>query len=90
MDKQQHQCMRIQNFLSAILVATVDKAPPPWCPLGSLPLGSFPFGEPSAGWQALKLIFVGCQIYDQFHFEVHLIFASESSPQYEFFDLIGN
>ena len=73
MDKQHHQCLRIQNFLSALLIAVVDKAPPLWCHLDTLPLGSLPLGEHSAGWQALKLISIGCQIYDQFHFEVHLV-----------------
>ena len=58
-----------------------------------------PLNDHAAG-QALKLIYAGCHIYDQFyyagcqivdqfHFAAHLIFGSESSPQYEFFDLIG-
>ena len=40
--------------------------------------------------QALKLISAGYQIFDQFHFEAHLLFGSKSSPQYEFFDSIGH
>ena len=95
MDRQQH---RIQNFLLGLLIAAVDTAPPPWCHLGTLPLDFLPLDEHVAG-QALKLISVGCQIYDQFHFagcqifdqlhfEAHLIFGPKSSPQYEFFNLI--
>ena len=100
MDRQQHQCLRIQNFLPGLLVAAVDTAPPPWCHLSTLPLNFLPLDEHVAG-QALKLISAGCQIYDQFHFtgcqifyqlhfEAHLIFGPGSSPQYEFFDLIGH
>ena len=100
MDRQQHQCLRIQNFLPGLLVAAVDTAPPPWCHSGTLPLDFLPLDEHVAG-QALKLISTGCQIYDKFHFAgcqivdqfyfaAHLIFGSESSPQYEFFALIGH
>ena len=76
MGRQQHQCLKIP------IIAVVDTAPLPWSHLGTLPLD-----EP-VDWQALKLISAGCQISDQFHFEAHLLFGSESSPQYEFFDLI--
>ena len=100
MGRQQHQCLRIQNFLPSLLVAAVDTAPPPWRHSGTLPLDFLPLDE-HVDWQALKLISTGCQIYDQFHFagcqisdpfhfEVHLIFGPGSSPQYEFFDLIGH
>ena len=40
--------------------------------------------------QALKLMSAGCQFYDQFHFEAHLISGPGSSRQYEFFGLIGH
>ena len=94
MDKQWHQYLRIP------IMAAVDIAPPPWCHLGTLHLDSLPLDEP-VDWQAFKLIsagcqifyqfhFSGCQIFDQFHFEAHLLFGLESSPQYEFFDLIGH
>ena len=84
MDKQQHQCLRIQitlqniqqNSLSALLMAVVDNAPPPWCQSGTLPLDSLPLEKHVADWQALKLISVGCQISDQFCFEVHIVFHS--------------
>ena len=99
MGRQQHQCLRIQNFLPGLLIAAVDTAPPPWCYSGTLPLDYLPLDEHVLG-QALKLISAGCQIYDQFHiagcqifdqfhFKAHLLFGSESSPQYEFLDLIG-
>ena len=99
MDRQQHQCFRIQNFLPGLLVGVVDIAPPPWCHPGTLPLDFLPLDEHVAR-HALKLISAGCQIYDQFHFagyqivdqfhfSAHQIFGSESSPQYEFFALVG-
>ena len=88
-DRQQHQCMRIQNFLPSLLVAAVDTASPPWCHPGTLPLDFLPLDDHVAG-QALKLISTGCQVYDQFHFEAHLLFSSKSSPQYEFFYLTGH
>ena len=78
MDRQWHQYLNIQ-----IMVA-VEIAPSPWCHVGTLPLDEL------VDWQTLKLISTGCQISDQFHFEAHLLFGSESSPQYEFFDLIGH
>ena len=81
--RQQHQCMRIQNFLLSLLVAAVDTAPPPWCHSGTPPLEFLPLDEHFAG-QALKLMFAGCQIYDQFHFAAHLIFDPESSPRCQF------
>ena len=40
--------------------------------------------------KALKLMSAGCQFYDQFHFEAHLISGPRSSPQYAFFGLIGH
>ena len=94
MDRQCHQYLRIP------IIVVVNTAPPPWCHLGTLPLDSLPLDE-HVDCQALKLIsvgyqisdqfhFVGCQIFDPFHFEVHLIFGPGSSPQYEFFDLIGH
>ena len=100
MDRQRHQCRRIQNFLPGLLVAAVGTAPLPWCHSGTLPLDFLLLDKHIAG-QALKLISTGCQIYDQFHFAgcqivdqfhfaAHLIFGSESSPQYEFFALVGH
>ena len=94
MDRQWHQHLKIP------IMAAVDTAPPSWCHLGTLPLDSLPLDEP-VDWKALKLIstscqiydqfhFAGCQIVDQFHFAAHLIFGSESSPQYEFFALVGH
>ena len=94
MDRQWHQYLRIP------IIAAADTAPPPWCQLGTLPLDSLPLDE-HVDWQALKLIsagcqisyqfhFTGCQIFDQFHFEAHLLFGSESSPQYDFFYSIGH
>ena len=90
--------MRIRNFLPCLLVAIVDTAPLPLCHSGTPPLDFISLDEHVAG-QALKLMFagyqiydqfhfVGCQIFDQFHFEAHLLFGSKSSPQYEFFYLI--
>ena len=90
MDRQWHQYLRIP------IIVVIDTVPLPWCHLGTLPLD-----EHVADWQALKLStagcqiadqfhFIGCQISDPFHFEAHLIFGSESSPQYEFFNLIGH
>ena len=94
MGRQQHQCMRIP------IIAYVDTTPLPWCHLGTLPLDSLSLDE-HVNRQALKFIFAGCKISDQFqfvgyqisapfHFEAHLLFGSESTPQYEFFDLIGH
>ena len=79
MDRQQHQCLRIQNFLPGLLVATVDMAPPPWCRLGTLPLYSLPLDDQAAG-QALKLNTASYQFSYQFHFEAHRIFGPGSSP----------
>ena len=53
------------------------------------PPNSPPFDENVVG-QALKLMSASCQFCDQFQFEAHLISALGSSPQHEFFDLIGN
>ena len=94
MDKHKHKYMRIQ------ITSAVDTAPP-WCHSSTLLLDFLPLDEHVADWQALKLKtascqisdqfhFAGCQFYDPFHFEAHLIFGSGRSPQYEFFDLIGN
>ena len=58
-------------------------------PKYTLPPYSPPLDEHVVG-QALKLMSAGCQFYDQFHFEVHLISSPGSSPQYEFFGLIGH
>ena len=46
--RQQHQCLRIQNFLLSLLVVVVDTAPPPWCQSDTLLLGSLPLGEHAA------------------------------------------
>ena len=81
--RQQHQCLRIQNFLLSLLIAVVDTAPPPWCHSGTPPLDFLLLDEHFVG-QALKLMSTGCQIYDQFHFATHLIFDPESSPQCQF------
>ena len=83
MDKQQHKYLRIQ------MTPAVDTAPPPWCQSSTLPLYSLPLDDHAAG-QALKLNTASCQFYDQFHFEAHLISSPGSSPQYEFFGLIGH
>ena len=96
MDKQRHQCLRIQITLqniqqislSALLVDVVDNAPPPWCQSGTLPLDSLPLGKHVADWQASKLISTGCQISDQFRFEVHQFSYPHCFPQCQFFDLI--
>ena len=56
-------------------------------PKYTLPLDSPPLDEHVAG-QALKLMSAGCQFYDQFHFEAHLIFGPGISPQYEFFGFV--
>ena len=47
--RQQHQCLRIQNFLPGLLMAAVDTAPPPCCHLGTLPLDSLSLAE-QADW----------------------------------------
>ena len=94
MDRQWYQYLRIP------IIVVVDTAPPPWCHLDTLHLDSLPLDE-HVDWQALKLIFAGCQIsyqfnfagcqfFYQFHFKAHLLFGSASSPQYEFFDSIGH
>ena len=54
-----------------------------------LPPCSPPLDEHVAG-QALKLMSASCQFYDEFHYEAHLISGPGSSPQYEFFGLIGH
>ena len=79
MDRQQHQCLRIQNFLPGLLVAAVDTAPPPWCHLGTLPLDSLSLDE-HVDRQALKLISAGCQISTPFHFEVHQFSCPQCFP----------
>ena len=48
-------------------------------PKYTLPPDSPPLDEHVAG-QALKLMSTGCQFYDQFHFEAHLIYGPGSSP----------
>ena len=47
--RQQHQFLRIQNFLPGLVVAAVDTAPLLWCHLGTLPLDSLPLAE-QADW----------------------------------------
>ena len=61
----------------------------PVYPKYTFPPYSHPLDEHVAG-QALKLMSAGCQFYDQFHFEAHLISGPGSSPQYEFFGLFGH
>ena len=61
----------------------------PVYPKYTLPPYSPPLDEHVAG-QALKLMSASSQCYDQFHFEAHLISGPGSSPQYEFFGLIGH
>ena len=46
--------------------AAVEPGHPKLCQSGTRPLD-----KQVADWQALKLSTVGCQISDQFHFEVH-------------------
>ena len=53
------------------------------------PLDFLPLYDQAIG-QALKLNIVGYQIADPIHFETHLMFVSEGSPQYKFFDSIGH
>ena len=84
MDKTQHKYIRIK------ITPVVDTAPPPWCQSSTLLLNFPPLDEHVADWKALKLNTLGCQISYPFHFEAHLIFGSESSPQYGFFDSIGH
>ena len=49
MDRQQHQCLRVQNFLLGLLVAAIDTAPPPWFHFDTLPLDFLPLDE-QADW----------------------------------------
>ena len=68
----------LQSELGRFLVFAIYIAPPLWCQLDTLLQDSLPLGEHAAG-QALKLMSAGCQFYDQFHFEAHLIYGPGSS-----------
>ena len=68
--------------------AAVKLVHPKWCQSGTLPLDSLPLDEHAADWQALKWSAIGCQTYDQFHFEVHQLSCLHCFPQCQFSDLI--
>ena len=74
--------------MGRLLHFSVYNAPSLWCQSGTLPLDSLPLGEHSADWQALKLISTGCQISNQFLFEVHQFSCPHCFPQCKFSDLI--
>ena len=68
--------------------AVVEPVHPKWCQSGTLPLDSLLLDEHAADWQALKWSTVGCQISNQFHFEVHQFSCPHCFPRCQFSDLI--
>ena len=69
--------------------AAVDPAHPKLLQSSTHPLDFLPLDEQVVG-QALKLNIVGSQLANPLHFETHLIFGPQSSPQYGFFCSIGH
>ena len=69
-------------------VAAIELVHPKWCQSSTLPLDFPPLDKHVADWQALKLSTTGCQISDQFHFEVHQLSCPHCFPQCQFSDLI--
>ena len=69
--------------------ATVEPAHPKLFQSSTHPPDSLPLDDQAVG-QALKLNIAGCQIVNPLHFETHLVFVPGGSPQYGFFDSIGN